>query len=320
MKKIKGSKVLLAILLMVVVTISSVVVVPPIRVSAATPKALTKKDFVYTYKENGKKKTIDTYAVLQKDVKADSDTGYYMAFYRIDESESESVKKTDFTTNRGIRLGSRYSDVVNKYGKAKKNKYRQKDGFSRWIAYDANTYVKNLSYYVVYDLKNTKYSIVFFFDKSNEVIDVFYLYDIECFDTEIWEKTKMNYFNSQTQKKISKSYYKGKTIFEIPKDAIFKPDKKEIKSIAVEEYRIYDKNGNLIALSGAESSVGKTVYEDLIQKRVWVTDYSYETSISKDKIKKYLKNPDKYCYIVAYTLEEDRNGLIGQTFYRFKLK
>ena len=120
-KKLLCGKRVGSLLMMVIVAFLSVSVVLPASVEGANSKELTKKDFVYSYKENGKKKTCDVYKSIESSLKKTDSTWYYYAFFKSD-SDEEKSSTDDFKTYRGISLGSNYKNVIKKYGKANKIK------------------------------------------------------------------------------------------------------------------------------------------------------------------------------------------------------
>lgn len=328
MKKFKCSKVIVSLIMMIVVTISSVIVSPQTNVEGATAKALTTKDFVYSYKEKGKTFKVDVYAEIEKKLDENDSTWYYYCF-ALDDSNGKNSTTKDFKTYRGIKLNDSYNKVVKKYGKAKKIKYNKKSQFGRWIGCDDFIYVKDLSYYIRYNLKNTKYSINFFFDKSNKLIDVYYFYNVgkvgEYLDAD--EESKIDFFDVPTGEKITKTYYKGKTVYEIPKKSLTTGVTKD-RYQGDAPYILFDKNGKVVAISevtaGLYITSGKSVYDVLLEVKWYTKAFEKGKRVSKEKIKKYLDNPDSYAFISSTRVWNDNKPNEEyhpvSNYFRFKLK
>ena len=326
-KKLLCGKRVGSLLMMVIVAFLSVSVVLPASVEGANSKELTKKDFVYSYKENGKKKTCDVYKSIESSKQNDPTWGYYYAFIKIG-SDEKKASKDDYKTYRGIKIGSNYKNVIKKYGKANKIKHNKKSQLGRWVCCDNTIYVKDLSYYVRYDMKSTNYSIVFFFDKSNKVIDVYYFYSINEFgkNSTADEETRIDFFDVPRGEKITKSYFRGKTIYEIPGKSLTTGVIRN--RIAGEgSYYLVDENGNDIATTDAENALytssGENVYDVLVNADWYHKDTFWQDNpkrLSKAVIRKYLDNPNSYQFLLADRCYFDDKNHTVRKYFRFKIK
>lgn len=177
-------------------------------------------------------------------------------------------------------------------------------------------------------MKSTNYSIVFFFDKSNKVIDVYYFYLINKVGRDLHadEETRIDFFDVPEGEKITKSYFRGKTIYEIPGKSLTTGVIRN-RIAGPGSYYLVDENGNDIATTDAQDelyiSSGENVYDVLVNADWYHKDTFWQDNpkqLSKAVIRKYLDNPNSYQFLLADRCYFDDKNHTVRKYFRFKIK
>ncbi|MBE5933392.1 MAG: hypothetical protein E7263_08240 [Lachnospiraceae bacterium] len=264
---------------------------------------------------------------------------HYFHSYEKDSAGKEKDEKYVFA--RGIKLGDSAAKVKKKYGSAKKKNCKENSKVWNWMNCYDKMNIADLSYYYEYKLSGTKYTIRFFFNKKNKLIDVIFANNVKMVTDIVQAKEPNLQLPADTE--ITTSTYQGHLIYEIPRESICSSELAgEINSLyligkdglpyAVNRgcYRVDYKFDN----PSSEDSSGRTIMQALAYNEFpneasgWVKynekkEFGWGKVLNFSKISKMVDDSDSYRFFKQINyLNNKKNGTFNCTYdiIRFRIK